>query len=454
VAIGIVLLFLLRPAVSLAEGLGFDAALEQVFDGNARLQAARAEVARRDEEQAAARGLRYPRATVNGRLTRIDAPMAIDLAPIRQAMLALHPTVPAAAVPAFVQPIQDEQFARLSADLTWPVFTGGRVHAAIEAAGAQRTEAQLLQRQVEGSLLTELAQRYFGLRLAQAVLQVRQQALSAMDEHLRAARSLEAHGTVPRVERLHAEVAQAEAQRDLARASRDLDLARTALAATLGSNSAPDPSSPLFVVADLEPLADFQTRALAANPQLGQLAAQRLLAQTARRAERAALLPTVYLFGSRQLVTRDLTLLDPEWAAGVGFTLEVLDGGARRHRRRASRCLEERVVALQSQAQRDLTALVAQRYTEVEAAREAYASAGVLLTATTEYERVRTRAFEEGMATSVEVVDARLAAARARVARLVAARDLDVNLAQLLEAAGGADRFAAYRTGPNTEVVE
>ncbi len=58
---------------------------------------------------------------------------------------------------------------------------------------------------------------------------------------------------------------------------------------------------------------------------------------------------------------------------------------------------------------------------------------------------MRTRAFEEGVATSLDVVDARLSLAKVELGRLASARDLDVALAELLEAAGLTERYEALR---------
>ncbi|HQN07282.1 MAG TPA: TolC family protein, partial [Thermoanaerobaculia bacterium] len=51
----------------------------------------------------------------------------------------------------------------------------------------------------------------------------------------------------------------------------------------------------------------------------------------------------------------------------------------------------------------------------------------------------------EGVATSLDVVDARLSLAKVELGRLAAARDLDVALAELLEAAGRTESYEALR---------
>lgn len=90
------------------------------------LKAAGHEIRERQAEVGAADALQWPRLEANARYTRLDGPITIDLDPVRQVILALHPGVPAAAVPPFLLPVQDEAYGRADVRLTWPLFTGER----------------------------------------------------------------------------------------------------------------------------------------------------------------------------------------------------------------------------------------------------------------------------------------------------------------------------------------
>ena len=106
---------------------------------------------------------------------------------------------------------------------------------------------------------------------------------------------------------------------------------------------------------------------------------------------------------------------------------------------------EARVDELAKRARRDVETLVEKRYREARKALEQVEAFGAALELARENQRVRTRGFEEGVATSLDVVDARLSLARVQLGRLAAARDLDVALAELLEAAGRSDRYESLR---------
>ena len=415
------------------------------------LRAAGHEVSERQAEVGAADALQWPRIEANARYTRLDGPITIDLDPIRQVILALHPGVPSAAVPPFTLAVQDEAYGRADLRLTWPLFTGGKVDAARDAAGARLADASAARRGIEEGLSAELARRYFGVRLAARAVSVRTEVLAGLDEHVRSARRLEEEGFLSAAERLHADVARTDADRELKAARHDLALAREALANVLSLPGAEagslETTTPLFVPAELPSLAGLKRTALDASPALARLAAASSLAGAGLSAEKARRYPEVALFGVRELYKPGLTLLDPAWAAGLNARWTLFDGFSREKGIAAARERGERVEELSKRARRDVETLVEKRYREARKALEQVEAFGAALELARENVRVRARGFEEGVATSLDVVDARLSLARVELGRLAAARDLDVALAELLEAAGVPESYEALRAG-------
>ena len=428
-----------RPPLTFADASG------RMLTSHQSLQAADKERDQREEERKAARSLYWPKVEGEARYTRIDRPIELDLNPIRDVILMLHPQVPASKIPAFVEPVLDQSFWRAEITATWPIFTGGKVTAANRAAEARVKDVEHQRQLTEEALSSELVRRYFGLRLAMSARDVRTQVLAGLDQHLHDATRLEEEGLISRAERLHAEVARADADRQLKRAGQDVELARAGLANILSMDEAGEPVSPLFLLADVESLEAFTEHARAHHPAFGRFAAQHDLAAQAVKAEKGRWLPDVYLFGMRELHTDDITVLDPKWAAGIGATLTLFDGFDRSHKMAAAKIQQLRVTDLEDRARRDIATLVEKRYRELAKAKEQFGALKTALELGQENLRVRTRAFEEGMATSLEVVDARLSLSRVELERLAAAYDFDVALADLLEASGQSDRFEQLR---------
>lgn len=435
-----------------AGSISFTDALDLLAANNHTLKAATHEKERREEEQKAVQGLRWPRLDLAAFATAINDPIVLDLDPIRDVILELHPDVPPQLVPQFESTLLDQQFSRALLTLNWPIYTGGKIKAANAAAAAEVENARQVRSQTEHELVGELVERYFELRLAQAALDVHQQVLEGAERHLWEAVRLEEEGMIARAERLHAEVARAEAARALAAAGHDVELATAALATILESPQPFSATSNLFVHRHLPPLENFVEQAEQANPILGQIDAQAELAHQGLEVARAGYLPDVFVFGVRQLYTENLAFFEPTWAVGVGARLTLFDGFSRRHEVKAARLLEDRVADLGEGARSDIALLTAKHYHEVEKALDQFETLEATLTLAEESLRVRTRAFEEGFGTSIDVVDARNTLARVRLARLAAAFDFDVALADLLATAGASQRFTEFLAVADVEV--
>ena len=435
------------PAAALE--LSLPEAQERVHAAHEALKAAGHELRERQADVGAADALRWPKLEASARVTRIDDPITFDLEPIRKVILSLHPAVPAALVPPFTLDVQDDLYERADVRLTWPLFTGGRIDAARDAARAREADAGAQLRAVGDALATEVVRRYYAVRLAERARAIRAEVLSALDEHLRNARRLEEEGFLSRAERLHAEVARTEAERELKAAGHDLALAREGLASVLSlpgeEADGLATTTPLFVPAQLPPLPELKSAARGANPALARLDAAASLASAGLAAEKGRWYPEVALFGLRELYKPGLTLLDPTWAAGFSARVTLFDGFSRERGIAAAKERGARVAELAARARRDVETLVEKRYREARKAQEQVEAFAAALELARENVRVRTRAFEEGVATSLDVVDARLSLAKVELGRLAAARDLDVALAELLEAAGRTERYEALR---------
>jgi outer membrane protein TolC len=432
----LILLLTLFPIPASSSEISFDQALKQLRTVNETLQAARMEESQRDSERSAARGLYFPRIDSSARFTRIDEPIAITIPKLG--------TIP----------VQDDHFWRVNVSFKWPVFTGGRILAANRAAEAYQEESQEKRRVMESGLISELVRRYYGLRLAQQVADVRRQFLEGMEKHFSDAQKLEEQGMIARSERLHAAVKRGEADREYKRAERNTALARSALNDILSSSEDVTPTSPLFLLRNIGPLEDFREEGLSGNPALKQLAAQRKVAHQGYKKELGTFAPEIFLFGVDEIYRKDLTLLDPRWAVGIGVNFNLFEGFAGQHRLAAARKQEARVSHMQQAGRLNIGMLIETRYQEVMKALEQYESIEISDTFAEEYLRIRKSAFAEGYATSLDVVDAQLALSRVKTERLVAVYDFDVALAGLLEASGHSERFDEYRTRSNVEVQQ
>ncbi|MCB9481410.1 MAG: TolC family protein [Desulfobacteraceae bacterium] len=251
---------------------------------------------------------------------------------------------------------------------------------------------------------------------------------------------------ISKAERLHAQVAAEEADREHKKSVRDMEIASTALCGLIFCEpSAITPVSPLFWTHELPEKEAFLENAHKDNIILKNLKQQMKLADAGLQNEKSAYRPDVYLFASKALLTNDLTILDPEWAAGIGARFTLFDGFARSGKVASARAVKTQVNQLYTQMLRDVDTLVVSRYQTLIQSLEQIDALDVSISFAREHLRARTRGFEEGMATSLDVVDAELAFSKVKIDRLEALYSFDLALSKLLEASGDISSFNKYR---------
>ena len=422
--------------------LSFRDALAAVRQHNQQLRAAEAQVDRSRAARAAERGLYFPSVSASGLYAHMNDRLFVDLNGLRPLLSSLNPAVPIPPLQATV--LRNDPY-KASLTARWTVFAGGGILAANRAAQAGVVAAEQERRGTEQGVTTELVDRYFKRRLAADVLEVRRQALETFTRHLDDARRLKAAGQIARTDELRAEVAHAEADRELKKAGRDVDLASVALRSTLGNEVEAMPTTPLALITGVEPRTTFAAAGESGNATIGRLAALREQARQGVRAARAELMPSISVFGTHELFEGRLnSTTDPKWIVGVGARWELFDGFGRVNRLRSARHLEEAVGFEHQQAKDEVATLVQQRYDEYESALEQYQSLETTVALAQESLRSERKAYEAAVGTSLDVIDAELSLSRAQVDRLTALYDLDLALARLLEASGQSDRFLEY----------
>jgi outer membrane protein TolC len=449
--------------------ISFEDALQRMLSSNDSVIAAKSEEDQRRYEKSAAFGLYFPKIETKANAVRLSEPVTVDLNDIRTAILEVQKATlsgagltpaqvnavnqaTAAKVPPFEKTLVEDRFITVDAGIKGPIFTGGKISAANDAATARIHEASYKLDDTRNRLISELVSRYFGLRLASKVVEVRKLVLEGMTHHLSDSKALEKNGMIARVERLHAEVSYADAERELKKSERTRDLSITALNNTLSSNGQIEPSTALFIFSDIEAVELFQRSAIEKNPLLKQIQTNRDLAHALYNKELSAFSPDIFYYGNYNLYGYKTPESMPKWMVGVGATATIFEGFSGYEKVRAARSQEERVLALENKARKDIRTLVDKNYQELMLSLEQYHSIQSSFTFAEEYLRVREKAFKEGAATSLDVVDARLAFAKVRIDRLKAVYDFDVALSSLLEASGMSSQFIQYLHRKDVEV--
>lgn len=427
-----------------AKEYSFEDAYQRVLNTQESLAAARQEVKAAQAQKNSARALHFPTIGVKGSYTRINDPINIDLNAIRTVITTLH-GIPETALPSFSTQVQDNHFFKAQAYATLPLFTGGKISAANSAAEANYTGAQAQESILENKLLVDLSTKYFGNFLAEKMVEVRGQFLQNAKQIADDGAKMYRAGIISKVEKMAVDVILAQAQRDYDSSLNDARIAQTLLKNILNEEEDITPNSPLFVIPleRLPSLENFKAQALS-NPVFNFIDSKRALSKANEGAQKSDFLPTFYLFATRELYTHDLTILEPDWAYGIGVTWNLFEGGKTYYNTKAAEEQTLKIEQLRAQQIKDITTAVEYYYKKMQNAQQTYEALKEELSFTEALYKARQLGFKAGTATSLEVNMAMTQWQKAQLENLKAQYDFVTSLATILNLSGQTAMFNQY----------
>lgn len=347
--------------------------------------------------------------------------------------------------------IQNQNVFTAGGGVTWNIFTGGKLLSNHAAARAKYEAANAKYKDIKDSLTVELVKRYFGLRLARDIAEVRRENEECVKKHFNDAKLLEKEGIISKAERLHAEVAYADAKRDYKASLRDINIIEEGLKSLIKErevdlkNIQIEPVSLLFIFDETSvDVEKMKENALKNNPQLKQLEQKRKIMKAKYNAKVADYMPTVSVFAYDIAGASDLSETIPRAAVGGSASLLLFDGFARTNSVRAAKAEEKSVEYEIEDAKYNVECLVIKQYQELMKYKEKYDSAIKSLEKAEESYRVANLAFKEGLGTSLQVTDAQMMLLKVKIERLNSIYNYDVTLADLLKTNGDTDEILNY----------
>lgn len=332
---------------------------------------------------------------------------------------------------------------------TWPLFTGGKINAAIEAS---KLKAEIGNKELvstKNKLISELAERYFQVKLAEDALLVRKQVLDGMNQHLYNATKMEQQGLIAPVEKLQADVAVSEANRQYLAAQKDAELARVALANTLGIDQVNEElTTPFFIVPYLHPLDYYQDFAVENYPELQKLQLQVELTEQSIKSKKSTYYPTISALGNSILIHNNpiggMKKNRKPWSLGVGMTYTIFNGLQYKNEIKSAKATKESVLYSQDKAKKDIRTLIEKIFQDIQKQEEQIQNLDVQIVQAEELLRVRVKGFSEGVQTSTDVVDAEINLSGIKLQKIQASYNYVVDLASLLEYSGLSQDFIKY----------
>ncbi|MCZ4373412.1 TolC family protein [Vibrio diazotrophicus] len=440
---------LLGSQTAYSAPISFQQAWELLKQNNNSLAAERANVERYEHLKNSKGNLNLPSISVGANFTRLDNDVTLSGQQIMESSGQTFP-LPASlinAIRSFTSTVTERDIFSSSIRAVWPIFTGGRISAAQDAAIGKKEEAQSQLAMETQARYEDLAKYYYSVVLAQQVLETRSSVEAGLTKHRDNALKLEQQGQIAHVERLQAEASLDKAAVERKKAQKDLDIAQNALTEILGQTTLVEPDGELFVNQSLPSMSAFVEQTLNTYPGLDLLDAKEKQASSLINAEKGKYYPEVYLYGDYSLYEDDslASQMKPDWLVGIGVSVPLIENTGRSDQIKAAHSAVSQVKYLKAQARQDLQVLVKKTYLEAEQALEEVTGLNSSLNLAQENLKLRQKAFTQGLSTSLDVVDAELYLASVKTQQYVASFNYLISLNKLLALTSEMDTFDNYK---------
>lgn len=333
-----------------------------------------------------------------------------------------------------------------SINLTYPIFTGGKIQAAKGIAKGKIKEANALFDIGKQKQFEDLVHVYFGVVLSKEVYKNKKDVVDALDKHYEHSIKLFKQGQIAKIETLTAKARLDKAKVDAKKSKSEYEIAQIALTSLLHEKTLVDVQTKLFTNTKLPNMHKFLKKTLSFYPALDLLRAKQNQANNLIKARKSNYLPNIFLFGSYNLYEdkSPLSKTTPDWLVGLGMNYSIIDSKGREGRLNIAYSKKLKLSYMYENAKRELSVLVKKSYKSIKQALEEYEGLNSSITLGKESVRLRKKSFSQGFGTSLDVIDAELFLQSVKTQRLVASYKYILSLSKLLSLSNEIEKFSQY----------
>jgi len=345
-------------------------------------------------------------------------------------------------LPAYNIVVDQQNYPNLNVTALQPIFLGGKVIAGKRFAEAEEEYASIDLRQVSNEIIKETIERYFGVVLLNEVIITRKQVVAGMEKHEKQARKAIEVGVIPSHELLRAQVAVANAQRDLWDDENKLDLAKMALKTSLGlgQDFAVVATDSLRYRITAINLTDLQLQARDKQPIFGMIEQQKLMVDQQHALDVSEFMPQVAAWGEYGFFREEYAVIMPPAMIGVQARLNIFHGLGKVNKLKATKFLQEEVSKAEIYAHEQVSLWVASSYREVLNSEERYRKMKPTVELAAKNYEINEKRFQEGLSKSIDVIDSRLLYEGIVLERLKSLYDYYIALSELYLATGNPEK--------------
>lgn len=324
-----------------------------------------------------------------------------------------------------------------------PIYAGGRIWAAYDAAKAQADEARSEHAKVIEEKTRETLERYFQVQLARNISQTLEEMRENLDRIRQISEGLVKSGLGAKFSTLQVKVAQADLHSRLSEARGKAALADLAFKNAIGQGAAAavEYDSPLKKLPLPDGIETFKKQAIQKRREFALLKAKKEQVEALKTIKTGQMLPALYALGAYRVASTPSPIEMPSWA--VGAILEIPITGfleAIPERQRAVQ-LEQKVEILNSRATQEIPLQVEKIYSEVESSHAAYEANEEGTEMAREALRLAEVRFKSGDGSAVEVLRASTDLEKSNVRKLQLTEEFNRNLIGLFWAGGDVTHY-------------
>jgi outer membrane protein TolC len=322
--------------------------------------------------------------------------------------------------------------------MNWQLYSGGRVEGQIDQAKRGVQVADLGVEKTKQQLKLDTTSAYFTILQTKNLVDVNQQSVSNLQEHLTSVQAKYDVGVVAKSDVLRAEVELANAQQNLIKAQNNYDLAVAGLLNTMTI----DPGTELALTDTLgyqkydKTLEDSLTAAQV-RPDVAQADENVKIAETAIKVAKSGNRPSVSVSASNGWSGSVLPESgDDNWNVGLSASWSLFDAGSSNAKVKQADASLDKVKEQAVQVKNAAALEVRQNYLSMQEAEKRIDTNKVAVGKAEEDLVIAREKYNAGVGTNLDVIDAQLALTQAKTNEIQALYDYNVSVAKIDKAIG------------------
>lgn len=322
--------------------------------------------------------------------------------------------------------------------MNWQLYSGGRVEGQIDQAKRGVGVADLGVEKTKQQLKLDTTTAYFTILQTKNLVEVNQQSVSNLQEHLNSVQAKYDVGVVAKSDVLRAEVELANAQQNLIKAQNNYDLAVAGLLNTMTI----DPGTELALTDTLrynkyDKTLDDSLQAAQTRPDVAQAEENVKISETAVKMAKSGKLPSVSLSASNGWNGSVLPGSgDDDWSVGLSASWSIFDAGSTSAKVKQADASLDKAKEQLVQVKNSAALEVRQNYLSMQEAEKRIDTNKVAVGKAEEDLVIAREKYNAGVGTNLDVIDAQLALTQAKTNEIQALFDYNVNVAKIDKAIG------------------